>query len=167
METRRRRRQILLLFFAIAIPAVVLITLAVRVVGQEVELSEKKLTDERRAALDQVRRELAARLQAIKLQEVNRLLGDAESAVKRVPESPVVFVAQIEGGRMILPWAIRRVPSARNPDYDDARRDGESLEFTANDAERAVAAYRRALAAARTKQQECAAHLMEARATYK
>ena len=167
MDTRRRRRQILLLFFAIVIPAVVLITLAVRVVRQEVELSEKKLIDERRTALDQVRRELAARLQAIKLQEVNRLLGNAESAVKRVPEPPVVFVAQIEGGRMILPWATRPKSSIRNSDYNDALRDGESFEFAANDPARAAMAYRHALAAARTKQQQCAAQLMEARASHK
>jgi signal transduction histidine kinase len=167
MDTRRRRRQILLLFFAIVIPAVVLITLAVRVVRQEAELSEKKLIDERRVALDQVRRELAARLQAIKLQEVNRLLGDAASGAKRVPEAPVVFVAQIEGGRMILPWTTRPKPSIRNPDYDDALRDGESLEFAANDPARAATAYRRALVAARTKQQQCAAQLMEARASHK
>jgi len=167
MDTRRRRRQILLLFFAIVIPAVVLITLAVRVVRQETELSEKKLIDERRSALDQVRRELAARLQAIKLQEVNRLLGNAEATVKRVPESPVVFVAQIEGGRMTLPWATRSKLSQRNPDYDDALRDGESLEFAANDPGRAAIAYRRALAAARTEQERCAAQLMEARVSHK
>src|SRR5262245_11211385 len=167
MDTQRRRRQILLLFFAIVIPAVVLITLAVRVVRQEAELSDKKVTEERRAALDQVRRELAARLQAIKLQEVNRLLGNAESVMRRVPEPPVVFVAQIDGGRMIPPWAADPKPSDRNPHFDGARQDGESLEFAANDAAGAVTVYRRALAAARTRQQECAAHLMEARATHK
>ena len=68
----RRKRQIFLFLAAILIPTAVLITLASRLARQDAELAEKRVADQRRDALDQLRRELAARLEAIKLQELSR-----------------------------------------------------------------------------------------------
>jgi hypothetical protein len=69
VRVHRHRRQILLFLIAILLPAAILIGLAARMMYQERELAAKRLTDQRHAAADQVRRELSARLEAIKLQE--------------------------------------------------------------------------------------------------
>ena len=84
-------RRIALLLSAILIPAAAVILLVVRVVRQENELSERRAAEQRREALDQLRRELTARLQALRLEEVNRLIG--ESGRRLPPDSPIVFVA--------------------------------------------------------------------------
>ncbi len=94
MDTRRKR-QIFLFLAAILIPTAVLITLASRLARQDAELAEKRVADQRRDALDQLRRELAARLEAIKLQELNRLSAAPRDSESSVADSPVVFVAPL------------------------------------------------------------------------
>jgi len=66
MRVTRHKRQILLFLFAILVPAGVLIGLAGRVVYQDRELVAKRAVDQRRAAVDQLRRELSAHLEAIR-----------------------------------------------------------------------------------------------------
>src|SRR4051812_13527384 len=73
MEPRRRKRQLVLFLTAILLPAVLLIGLTVRVLRQEVELADKRTADDRRTALEQLRSELTSKLEAVKLQELNRL----------------------------------------------------------------------------------------------
>jgi hypothetical protein len=62
MLVNRHKRQILLFLVAILVPAGVLIGLAGRLVYQDRELAAKRAVDQRRAAVDQLRRELSARL---------------------------------------------------------------------------------------------------------
>src|SRR6266568_4838091 len=111
MGASRRKRQVVLFVTAILLPAAVLIGLAARIIGQERELAGKRATDERRNAIEQLRRELAARLEAIKLQEINRLIRAAGSGWPEGPGNPaVVFVAKLEGDRLILPWQAASQP---------------------------------------------------------
>jgi len=65
MLASRHKRQILLFLAAILVPAGVLIGLAIRLFYQDQELAAKRAVDQRRAAADQLRRELSARLEAI------------------------------------------------------------------------------------------------------
>jgi hypothetical protein len=95
-------RRIALLLSAILIPAAAVVLLVVRVVRQENELSERRAAEQRREARDQLRRELTARLQALRLEEVNRLIG--ESGTRLPPDSPIVFVAPLVQDRMVAPW---------------------------------------------------------------
>src|SRR5256885_2636534 len=105
MPPSRRKRQVVLFVPAIPLPAFVLIGLAARIIGQERELAGKRAADERRNAIEQLRRELAARLEAIKLQEINRLIRTTGPGWTEGPENPaVVFLAKVEGDRLILPW---------------------------------------------------------------
>ena len=161
-DTRRRHRRIFLLVLAILIPAAVLITLALRVVRQETELGERKAAEERRDALDQLRRELSARLQAIKLQEVNRLIGESGPGIPA--DSPIVFVIPFGEDRIVLPW--EKTPAAPEPGADFTRDqlEGESFEFRSNDAVHAIAAYTEARNAARNPTEKCEAQLWLARA---
>ena len=96
VDRRRRTRRTVLLLSAILIPTTAVVLLVVRVVRQENELAERRAAAERREALDQLRRELAARLQALRLEEVNRLIG--ESGRRLPPDSPSVFVAPMAHG---------------------------------------------------------------------
>src|SRR5262249_15604678 len=105
MRQRNRSRQFLLIFIAIVLPAAVLVGLARRVVRQAKELAAAPAADEHRNANEQLRRELAAKLETVKLQEVNRWIRLPNAPGNDQPPDPsLVFVAAIDGDRMILPW---------------------------------------------------------------
>jgi signal transduction histidine kinase len=139
------------------IPTAVVVLLVFRVARQENELSQRKSAEARREALDQLRRELSARLQAIRLEEVNRLIG--ESGRKLPPDSPIVFVAPIEQDRMILPWENTRTSPPPRPEFARIQSEGETLEFQRNNPEAAKAMYQRALEVAHGPLERCAALL--------
>jgi signal transduction histidine kinase len=161
-DPHRRHRRIFLLVLAILIPAAVLITLAVRVVRQETELGERRAAEERRDALDQLRRELSARLQAIKLQEVNRLIGESGPGIPA--DSPIVFVTPFGEDRMVLPWERKQTAPVPGADFTRHQLEGESFEFRENNAAGAAMAYKQALDLARNPLEKCEAQLWLARA---
>jgi signal transduction histidine kinase len=164
-DSRRRKRRIFLLLSAILIPTAVVILLVVRLIHQETELSERRMVEERRESLDQLRRELSARLQAIRVEQVNRLIGDSGSQLPA--DSPIVFVAPFEQDRMVLPWEENRTatpPTVRVLQY---LAQGESLEFRTNDPAAAATAYKHALEVARTQGEKCEARLRLGRAYIK
>jgi len=147
------------------VPSAVVILLVFRVVRQENELAERRSAEERREALDQLRRELSARLQAIRLEEVNRLIS--ESGGRLPPESPIVFVAPMTQDRMVLPWedsGPSQASSTIGAEFAQIQAEGESLEFQGNDAAAAAAAYQRALKIAHGPSEKCAAFLWLGRA---
>jgi signal transduction histidine kinase len=144
----------------------VLIGLASRLFYQDQELAAKRAVDQRRTAVDQLLRELSARLEAIKLQEINRLFrsrdSDAPPNSSNDSGNPaVVFTAALEGDRIVLPWEAPAAAPA--PEFARHRDQGESLEFMKRDFAGAAAAYRAALAAARSPQESAAARLLIAR----
>lgn len=160
-DDRRRRRRIALLLSAILIPTAAVILLVVRVVRQEHELSDRRVTDQRREALDQLGRELSARLQALRLGEVNRLIGDP---ARRLPsDSPIVFVAAMaqDGGhdRIVPPWEQGRPAPRFGAEFTRLQGEAERHEFQHNDPRAAVTASRRALDIARTPSEACAARV--------
>src|SRR6185503_11268527 len=120
---------------AILIPTAAVILLVFRVVRQERELSERRATEQRRVALDQLRRELTARLQALRLGEVNRLIG--ESARRLPSDSPIVFVAPLVQDRgqdrIVAPWEDRREAPRVNAEFARLQSEGELREFRQND----------------------------------
>src|SRR5438093_1077452 len=117
METQRGKRRVLLFLVAI-LPAALLIGLAARVFRQEAELADKREADQRRDALEQVRRELATKLEAIKLEEVNRLRDESlQPGLRRAPDSPVVFILPIEQERIVMPWEDKRPPVNPSTEY--------------------------------------------------
>ena len=156
-DPRRRARRIALLLSAILIPTAAIILLVFRVVRQENELSERRASEQRREALDQLRRELTARLQALRLEEVNRLIG--EPGRRLPPDSPIVFVAPMVQDRMVLPWEDSRIAPLPGPEFVRWQREGESREFREGDAAAAAAPYRHALGIARSPWERCSARL--------
>ena len=156
-DQRRRARRIALLLSAILIPTAAVLLLGVRVVRQERELSARRASEQRREALDQLRRELTARLQALRLEEVNRVLG--ESGGRLPPDSPIVFVAPVVENRMLPPWEGSRNAPRPSAPFAQAQREGEMREFRDHDPAGAAAAYRRAMGVARTVAERCAARV--------
>jgi signal transduction histidine kinase len=172
-DHRRRIRRNGLLLAAILIPTAAVILLVGLVARQQHELAERRASEARRDALEQLRRELTARLQALRLEEVNRLIG--ESGTRIPPDSPIVFVAPMAQDEMILPWrpgaspsvaSARRVSSLNDlrPPFLSREHEGELREFQRRDAAGAARAYQQALAAAATPQEQCTARLALGRA---
>jgi signal transduction histidine kinase len=160
-DYRRRKRRIALLLSAILIPTAAVILLVFRVVRQESELSERRATEQRREALDQLRRELSARLQALRLGEVNRLIGES---TRRLPsDSPIVFVAPLVQDRgqdlIVPPWEERREAPRFSAAFARLQQQGESQEFRQNDAPAAAESYRQALEAAHSGREGCSVRL--------
>lgn len=141
----------------ILIPTVAIILLVFRVVRQETELSERRASEQRREALDQLRRELTARLQAVRLEEVNRLIG--ESGRRLPPNSPIVFVAPLVEERMVLPWEDGRIAPSPTAEFERSQREGETREFRENAAAAAVVSYSNSLGIARSLWERCSARL--------
>ena len=161
-DSRRRKRRIFLLLSAIVLPSAVVILLVFRVARQETELSERRAAEERREALDQLRRELSARLQAIRLEEVNRLIS--ESGRRLPPDSPIVFVAPFLQDRMVLPWENSLAVQTPTGEFAEVQAEGESYEFQSKDVASASGAYERALGIAKGGFEKCAALLRLGRA---
>ena len=160
-DYRRRKRRIALLLSAILIPTAAVILLVFRVVRQEGELSERRATEQRREALDQLRRELTARLQALRLGEVNRVIGDPAG---RLPsDSPIIFVAplvQDRGQNLIVPpWEERREASRVGAEFARLQQHGELQEFRQSDPAAAAESYQRAYEIARSEWERCSARL--------
>jgi len=164
MRVTRHKRQIFLFVIAILVPAAVLVGLAGRMIYQDRELAAKREADQQRTAVDQLRRELVAHLETVRLQEINRLIR----SVSREPESDnpaVILTARLDGDRLVFPWETSG--SAESPAFARHRRDGEALEFGKKDAVGAAAAYRLALAAAARPSEIAEARLLLARALSK
>ena len=139
--------------------------LGFRVVRQERELSARRASEQQREALDQLRRELAARLQALRLEEVNRVLG--ESGGRFPPDSPIVFVAPVVDNRMVPPWEVDRSAPRPTAGFAQAHREGELREFRDNDPAAAAVSYRLAMDGARTALERCSARVSLGRAYLK
>jgi signal transduction histidine kinase len=159
MQVSRHKRQVILFVIAVLVPAGVLIGLAARIINQDRELAAKRAVDQRYAAVDQLRRELDARLEAIKLQEINRQIRSPQPQDSDNPA--VIFTATLEGDHPVFGW------QASAPEKDDEfsrhRQKGETQEFVKKDLTAAAAAYRAALASA-TPAEAPEARLLLARA---
>src|SRR5262245_3494563 len=162
------KRQVILFLTAILLPAAVLAVLSWLVIHQDRELAQKRADDERNSAVEQMRRELAARLETIKLQEINRLIRDPHLPVTDSPSDPaIVLVTPLDGNRIVLPWQSNRRGSAPTSAFAKLRKDGESLEFLKNDPEAAIGVYRQALEGARGLEEHCEAQMLVGRALVK
>jgi signal transduction histidine kinase len=168
MDGRRRKRQLVLFLAAILVPAILLIGLGIRVLRQEGELSDKRIADDRRTALEQLRNELSTKLEAIKLQELQRLQEDSRPSVTRRPaDSPVVFILPLDQDRIVMPWAEKASNGRPSAEYTAHRKRGENAEFVANDWTAAVHAYEDAFHVARSPFEKCEARLWIARSLQK
>jgi signal transduction histidine kinase len=162
MRISRHKRQIVLFIAAILVPAAVLIGLSTQLMRQEQELAAKRAADQRQASIEQLRRELAARLDAIRLQEINRVIRSSHAEAARDAENPAVISAVIlKDDHAALPSDA--APPEPSAEFAAKIQEGEAQEFAKKDASAATAAYRQALAAARNPSESAEARLRLAR----
>ncbi len=147
MSITRHKRQILLFLVAILAPAGVLIGLSARMMYQERELSIKRAADQRRAAVEQCRRETKARLEAIRFQEINRLMRSSPSP--QDAENPaVVFAAALKDDTLVMPWQVS--PPEYSSEFAKALQRGETEELVKKNPPVAATEYRLALTLGRS-----------------
>jgi signal transduction histidine kinase len=164
MRLTRHKRHIFLFLAAILAPAGALIGLAGRLLYEERELTAKRAVDQRRAAVDQLRRELSSRLEAIKLQEINRLMRPPDSTGAHGSANPaVVFVAGLDNDGRVSPWAATPPAVPPSQDFAQHRQAGETQEFIKKNYAAAEGQYRLALASAKRTEERGEARLALAR----
>jgi tetratricopeptide (TPR) repeat protein len=169
MPVTRHRRQVLLFLIAILLPACVLIGLGGRTIIQEREVAIKRAADRRQDALEHLRRELFARVETIKLQEITRLIrSPASEWPQRPANAAVILVARVDGDRLALSWEpAAQADAPAETEFARHRQEGETLESVKKDHGAAAAAYRQALASAGTAPERADARLLLARALAK
>jgi hypothetical protein len=105
---------------------------------------------------------LAARLDAIRLQEINRVIRSSHAETARDAENPaVIFAAILKDDHAAIPSDA--APPESSAEFAAKVQEGETEEFARRDANAATAAYRQALAAARTPSESADARLRLAR----
>lgn len=158
------RRQVILFLAAVCIPYLILIVLSIKVIGQDRELREVRRADRQRQVLGRVRRELLARLEGIKRDEIRTELRRGERY--RHPE--VVLVAWVVEDRLTLPWetgdASRRSRETAAGPFEAKIRECEHTEFGFAQPAAAARCYGQSAGTAKSPEQAAYARLLEARA---
>jgi signal transduction histidine kinase len=153
-----RPRQAVFFLLAIVLPCSLLVVLTTRMLVQERELGDKRRADEQRRLAADVRQDLLARVERIRLGAVR---GDDGGTQPR----ELALVARVETDRLILPWegdaaATAAADTLEEAGFRDAIRAGERKEFIDGQFPQAAAAYRNAVAGARSPAQRAAAQLL-------
>jgi signal transduction histidine kinase len=170
MTLHRHRRQVSLLLAAIILPCVVLVVLGIRIIGQERELREKRVADERRRITNQIRQNLSAQLERISLQEATALAAEPGHASSyRYGHPAVALVARVADGRLVLPWESDPRPErfrrlVRQEGFTQIVTQAERAELESGNAEEAARLYREAVAMAGSVDQAVFGRLLLARA---
>lgn len=185
MKTHGHRKQIFLFMLAVILPSLVLVAFTLRMINQEKELAQKRMTDERHRLARDFGERLLLRLEKIKLQEASALgrgtesNGAGEPGARREPPEPagyvnpeVILVGLAENSRLELPWEFeeRIAVSSRLLNQVSFRRmisDGESAEFSTKNPRQAARLYESAMNKSRSPVQKEYAHLAMTRALAK
>lgn len=176
MPLRSHRRSVLLFLAAILVPCLVLVMLSLRMISQERELAEKRLAEEQRRLTGQIRQELLARLERIKLQEAGALAAQAGVGAGLKPAPPparpqnaaVVFLGWVENNRLALPWEVSRTSAEfrqllGGAEFAKKIQQGEHEELVTRQLGKAAGFYRESAAGARHPAQSAYARLLLAR----
>src|SRR5215471_8970289 len=168
MPRRSQTRLVLLFLVSLAIPAVVLLALGLRLIAQERELSEKHAADEKRRRGSEVSHQVLARLERLKSRQVTALATQS----KVVDDPELVFVGYQDQDKLILPWDRMRISEESQkllaaPDFVNIIAQGEREEFGERQFAKAAESYRHAMNTSRMPAQVAYAHLLLARALAK
>lgn len=173
MKGRSHRKQILLFLVTVLLPSLVLIGLTVRMIGQEKELAQKRLTEERRRVAREIGQHFLVRLENIKLQEASALSEQQIMPAEINYVNPeVVLICQVDGRQLVLPWERNReIENARqylsNSAFAQKIRQAETEEFAQKNYTRAARLYKQTLNSAKFPIQKEYARLLYARALSK
>lgn len=167
------RRQILLFLIAVFLPSLVLIIFSVRMIGQEKELAQKRLSEERRRVALEIGRHLLFQLEHIKFQETNALADSETTPTDMNYANPeVVLVAPVEGRRLVLPWEENQNKNdaerlLNDPEFREKIQKAQKEEFANKDHQKALRLYEQALSTAKGAFQEKYTGILMARVLMK
>jgi signal transduction histidine kinase len=169
MRTRGRNKLILLFLIAVVLPSSVLILLTWHMIGQEKELYQKRLADERRRMAREIGQKLLVRLEEIKLREVSA----AASGIKpqntlEYTSREVILVGLADKERLVLPWEANKAnfrsnPLSSNGSFIGKLRRAEDEEFIRGQLSRADTLYLKCIEEAQQPDQRAYARLLRAR----
>jgi signal transduction histidine kinase len=167
IRTHGHRKQILLFLIAVVLPSSLLIMLTWHMIGQQQELSEKRLADERRHMATEIGQKLLVRLEEIKLHEVSATVSGTKSLnTLEYTNSEVILTGLAEGERLMLPWEANQTHDRLSPDetafFDKIRR-AEQEEFTRRRFDEADTLYLECVQETRQPAQQAYARLLRAR----
>jgi tetratricopeptide (TPR) repeat protein len=134
MRTRSHHKQVLLFLIAVVLPSTVLVVLTWHMIGQQQELSEKRLVDERRRMATEISQKLLVRLEEIKLHEVSATASGAKPPnIIDYTSDEIILTGLAEDEQLLLPWEVNQNNDRLSPDetafFEKIRR-AEQEEFT-------------------------------------
>jgi signal transduction histidine kinase len=167
MRTRGHHKQVLLFLIAVVLPSSVLIVLTWHMIGQQQELSEKRLADERRRLTTEIGQKLLVRLEEIKLHEVSATASRAKSLnTLEYTSREVILTGLADGERLLLPWETNltnnRLSMGKTAFFQKIRR-AEEEEFVRRRYAQANTLYLECIEQAQQPAQQAYARLLRAR----
>lgn len=167
MRTRSHHKQVLLFLIAVVLPSAVLVVLTWHMIGQQQELSEKRLADERRRVATEIGQKLLVRLEEIKLREVSATAGSAQPPnTTDYTSDQIILTGLAAGERLMLPWEVdqthERLSLGRTAFLEKIRR-AEQEEFTRRRFDQADALYLECINEAQKPAEQAYARLLRAR----
>ncbi len=167
MRTRGHHKQVLLFLIAVVLPSSVLIVLTWHMIGQQQELSEKRLADERLRLATEIGQKLLVHLEEIKLHEVSATASGAKSLnTLEYTSGEVILTGLADGERLLLPWEMsptnNRLSMGKTAFFQKIRR-AEEEEFVRRRYAQADTLYLEGIEEAQQPSQQAYARLLRAR----
>jgi len=167
MRTRSHHKQVLLFLIAVVLPSTVLVVLTWHMIGQQQELSEKRLADERRRMATEIGQKLLVRLEEIKLHEVSATASGAKLPnTIDYTSNEIILTGLAEGERLMLPWEANQMHGRLSPDenafFEKIRR-AEQEEFARRRFDQAGTLYLECIEEAQKPAEQVYARLLRAR----
>ena len=161
-----RYRQLLFLL-ALILPSSAMVGLGWLALTQEQELGEKRAVDAQKQILADIRQDIRARLDRIKLQEIEAFGAAGDG--RQYSDETVVLVGRVEGKRLLLPWDLSLHSDRFHKELEEGgfavqAMTAERTEVLDARYDQAVLLYRDLLSAARNPVQQAHSRLLLARA---
>ena len=167
MRTRSHHKQVLLFLIAVVLPSTVLVVLTWHMIGQQQELSEKRLADERRRMATEIGQKLLVRLEEIKLHEVSATASGAKPKnTIDYTSDEIILTGLAEGERLVLPWEANQPYERLTPDetaFSEKIRRAEQEEFTRRRLDQADTLYLECIEETQKPAEQAYARLLRAR----
>jgi len=144
MKGRSYRKQILLFLIAVLLPSIVLVFLTIRMIGQERELAQKRVADDKIRMARDIGQHLLVKLENIKLQERSAAFEEDLLPAKISYVNPeVLLIGIVEARQLLLPWERsqeweRTAKLLNDPEFIRKIRSAEREEFAQKNYTRAV-----------------------------
>jgi signal transduction histidine kinase len=173
MKGRGHRKQILLFLIAVMLPSLILIFLTIHMIGQENELAQKRMVEERLRIANEIGQHLLVRLENIKLQETAAAANwDLLPTEINYSNPEVVLLCPVEDRQLILPWEKNRELENNKQLLNQSKFTqkiyrGERAEFVEKNLSRAANLYNQALNSTKEPVQKGYAQLLLARSLFK